>query len=132
MLSKQPAKMSLFSDHKIVGLRYMTCSSIKCLWDKLHVIMMNPEIKLIIFGETGHWPLANIVCPTSVFGVWSLLFASLASSQICTAKLASKHRTSNICLPTSKMCLTNMKYLKNLVLTKRASKDKLLKLSHVR
>ena len=44
----------------------------------------------------------------------------------------SKHRTSNICLPTCKMCLPNMKCLKNLVVAKRACKDMLLKLSHVR
>ena len=75
---------------------------------------------------------ASIVCPTSVFGAWSLLFASFAGSQICMAKLASKHRTSNICLPTCKMCLPNMKCLTNLVVAKRASKDRLLKLSHVR
>ena len=46
--------------------------------------------------------LASIVCPTSVFGAWSLLLASFTSNQLCMAKLASKHRTSNICLPTSK------------------------------
>ena len=76
------------------------------------------------------------------------MFASFASSQICMAKLASKHRTSNICLPTSKnvfdlnqkhfclpsckMCLPSMKCLKNLVVAKRASKDMLFKLFHVR
>ena len=27
--------MSLFSDKKIAGLRYMTCQSLKNLWDKL-------------------------------------------------------------------------------------------------
>ena len=86
--------------------------------------------------------LASIVCLTSVFGSWSLLFAS------CMAKLAIKHKTSNICLPTSKkvfdlnqkhfclptckMCLPNMKCLKNLVVAKRESNERLLKLSHVR
>ena len=34
--------------------------------------------------------LASIVCPTSVFGAWSFLFASFAGSQIYMAKLASK------------------------------------------
>ena len=68
--------------------------------------------------------LASIVCPTSVFGAWSLLLASFASGQICMAKLTSKHRT-------NKMCLPNIKCLKNLMVTKRASKDRLLKLSHV-
>ena len=53
-------------------------------------------------------------------------------SQICMTKLASKHRTSDICLPTSKMCLLNVKCLKNLVVAKRARKDRLLKPSHVR
>ena len=48
------------------------------------------------------------------------------------AKLASKHRTSNICLPTCKMCLPNMKCLKKLVVAKRASKERKLKVSHVR
>ena len=65
--------------------------------------------------------LASIVCPTSVFGAWSLLLASFAGNQLCVAKLASKHRTSNICLPTCKMCLPNMKCLKKLVVAKRAS-----------
>ena len=67
--------------------------------------------------------LSSIVCPTSVFGAWSLLLASFAGSQICMAKLANKHRTSNICLP-------NMNCLKNLVVAKRASKDGIL--NHVR
>ena len=64
------------------------------------------------------------------------------------AKLASKHGTSNICLPTSKnvfdlnhkhfclptckMCLPNMKCLTKLVVAKRASKDRKLWFSHVR
>ena len=48
------------------------------------------------------------------------------------AKLANKHRTSNICLPTCKMCFPNMKCLKKLVVEKRASKDRKLKVSHVR
>ena len=76
------------------------------------------------------------------------LFASFASSQICMAKLASKQRTGSVCLstsknvfdlnqkhfcsPTCKMCLPNMKCLTNLVVAKRTSKDRLLKLSHVR
>ena len=47
------------------------------------------------------------------------------------AKLASKHRTSNICLPTCKMCLPDMKCLKNLVVAKRGSKDMPLK-AHVK
>ena len=92
--------------------------------------------------------LASNVCPTSVFGAWSLLRASFASCQICMTKLARKHRTSNICLltsknvfdpnqkhfcfPTCKMCFPNMKCLKNLMVAKQASKDRLLKLSHVR
>ena len=46
--------------------------------------------------------LASIVCPTSVFGSWSFLFASFAGSQCYMAKLACKQRTSNICLSTSK------------------------------
>ena len=46
--------------------------------------------------------LASIVCPTSVYGGWSLLFASFTSSQLYIAKLARKQRTSNICLLTSK------------------------------
>ena len=91
----------------------------------------------------GPAKLDSIVRPTSIFGAWSHLFASFASSQIYMAKLASKHRTSNICLPTSKnvfdlnqkhlclptckMCLRNMKCLKNLVGAKRARKDRLLK-----
>ena len=53
--------MSLFSDKKIAGLRYMTCQSLKnplgqvnlCLFFKvtvlnLYVTIMKPEIKLII------------------------------------------------------------------------------------
>ena len=91
---------------------------------------------------------ASIVCPTSVFGASPLLLASFASNQLCMAKLASKHRTSNICLPTSKnlfdlnqkhfclpkckLCLPNMKCLKKMVVAKRASKDRKLWLSHVR
>ena len=49
--------MSLFSDKKIAGLRYMTCQSLKnplgqvnlCFFSKLlYVTIMKPEIKLII------------------------------------------------------------------------------------
>ena len=43
--------------------------------------------------------LASIASPTSLFGDWS---ASFGVSQIYKAKLTSKHKTSNICLPTSK------------------------------
>ena len=46
--------------------------------------------------------LASIVCPTSVFGGWSLLFARFTGSQFYMAKLECKQRTSNTCLPTSK------------------------------
>ena len=46
--------------------------------------------------------LASIVCPTSVFRGWSLLFASFTGSQFYMAKLACKQRRSNICLLTSK------------------------------
>ena len=45
------------------------------------------------------------------------------------AKLASIHRRTNICLLTCKTCLTNIKCLKNLVVVKQGSKDRLLKLS---
>ena len=76
--------------------------------------------------------LASIFCPPSVFGAWSLLLASFASNQLCMAKLASKHRTSNTCLPTCKMCFPNMKCLKKLEVAKRASKDRKLKASHVK
>ena len=130
-----------------------------CLWGQLNWVanvtysVGLPEQKLGtrcgIFGRfKGLAKLASIVCPTSVCEAWSLLLASFASNQLCMAKLASKHRTSNICLPTSKnvfdlnqkhfclptckMCLPNMKCLKKLVAAKRASKDRKLKVSHVR
>ena len=70
--------------------------------------------------------LVSIVCPTLVYGVLSLLFASFASIQIYMAKLASKQRTSNICLPTSKnvfdpneklFCLPTCKMLNKRCLT---------------
>ena len=66
------------------------------------------------------------------------LFASFDGSQICMVKLASMHRTTNICLNQKHLLadvqnvLAEMKCLKNLVVAKRASKDRLLKLSHVR
>ena len=61
-------KMSLFSDKKIAGLRYMTCSSMKTLRDELNlcdyskvtvlnlcVIIMKPEVKLIISAARFYW-----------------------------------------------------------------------------
>ena len=53
-------KMSLFSDKKIAGLRYMTCQTLKnplgqvnlCFFSKLlYVTIMEPEIKLIISAD---------------------------------------------------------------------------------
>ena len=41
-------------------------------------------------------------------------------------------RQNYFCLPSDEMCLPNMKCLRNLVVVKQASKDKLFKLSHVR
>ena len=78
-------------------------------------------------GETGQHCFSNI-------SIWSLVtfVCQFRHSQIYMAKLAGMHRTSNICLPTCKMCLPNMKCLKNFVVAKRASKDRLLELSHVR
>ena len=65
--------------------------------------------------------MSNIVCPTSVHGPWSFLFASSASSRIYWAKLLSKHITSKICLPLDKMCLASTKSLKNLLVVKQQS-----------
>ena len=50
----------------------------------------------------GLTKLASTVCQKSLFGAWSLLFASFTNNQICMAKLASMHRRTNISLPTSK------------------------------
>ena len=86
--------------------------------------------------------LASIVCPTSVFGGWSLLFASFTGSQFYMAKLACKQRRSNICLPTSKnvfdSVLVNVQNAEQEMFEKfgggktSASKDMLFTLSHVR
>ena len=71
-------------------------------------------------GETGQHCLSNI-------SIWSLVtfVCQFRHNQIYLAKLASKHRPSNICLPTCNMCLPNMKCLENLVVAKRAIKDRL-------
>ena len=60
--------MSLFSDKKIAGLKYMTCLSMmnplgqvtfvrlfKVTALNLHVIMMKPEIKPIISAARLYW-----------------------------------------------------------------------------
>ena len=60
--------MSLFSDKKIAGLRYMTCQSLKnpsgqvnlCFFSKLlYVTIMKPAIKLIIYAARLYWALAK-------------------------------------------------------------------------
>ena len=60
--------MSLFSDKKISGLRYMTCQSLKnplgqvnlCFFSKLlYVTIKKPEIKLIISTARLHYLWLN-------------------------------------------------------------------------
>ena len=76
--------------------------------------------------------LASIVCPTSVFGALSLcLPVSPVTNSYGEAGKQAQNKQ-HFCLPTCKMCLPNMKCLKKLVVAKRASKDRELKVSRVR